>query len=319
MTVIDQQGEREYRHPWLGVEIRHLATLTTVARTCSFRQAAKELGYVQSAVSQQIARLEHVVGTRLVERQRGQRTVSLTRVGEVLAARGERILSELEGARMELSVSDEPRGGMIRLAVVADVAATTLPRLAGAVHADLPGTSLEVSEIGDDADMVDLLKSGDADVAIGVPPAARSVGSVVLLHDPFVLLATPGSRVAAMACVSSPADFAGERLIVPEVVLSRGPLHAPGLLLERALQVPLAAVVPTLVAQGHGLGLVPRSTVDHTAAGLATVPTAGLIAPQRVMLGWHTARRRTAQVEAFCDAAVRAFLNDELEGWPRAA
>jgi molybdate transport repressor ModE-like protein len=318
MTAIDHHEDNAYRHPWLGVEVRHLATLSAVARTGSFRQAARELGYVQSAVSQQVARLERVVGARLVERQRGQRNVSLTPVGEVLAERGDRILGELQAARLDLAVTGEAADETIRLAVASDIA-PLLGGLLSALRDELPGTPVQVIEHADDGQLVPRLEKGDADVAIGVPLAAPGVGSVVLLHDPFVLLVPPGSRLAGTPCVSNPADLAGDRLIVPESVVSHGPLHAPGLLLERALRVPLAAVVPPLVAQGHGLGLVPRSAVDHAAAALACVPTAGLIAPQRLMLGWHAARRRTARLQAFCDAAVRAFLEEDLADRPQAA
>lgn len=312
MNDIDRIDDREYRHPWLGVEVRHLATLSAVARTGSFRHAAKELGYVQSAVSQQISRLEQVVGARLVERQRGQRSVSLTRVGEVLAERGERILSELQAARTELSVAGDDDGEQaLRLAVASDMAPLLAPLLC-AMRDAAPDAPIQVIQVADDRQLVGLLERGAADVAAGVPLVAPGVGSVVVLQDPFVLVARRGSPVGAMARVSNPAELAGERLIAPASVLAHGPLHAPGLLLERALQVPLASIVPALVAQGHGIGLVPASTVGAIGPDVVTVPTAGLIAPQRVMLGWHAARRRTAQLEAFCDAAVRLFLDEEL-------
>jgi molybdate transport repressor ModE-like protein len=318
MTDIEREDNKAYPHPWLGVEVRHLATLSAVARTGSFRQAARELGYVQSAVSQQVARLEQVVGARLVDRQRGQRNVRLTRVGEVLAERGERILGELQAARIDLAVTSGSALRTIRLAVASDVA-SWLGNLLSTMRQEPPGMPVQVTEVADDKQLVRLLESGAADVAIGVSLAAPGVASVILTQDPFVLLAAPGSRVARMACVSSPRDLADERLILPASVPSHGLLHAPGLPLERALRVPLAATVPPLVAEGHGIGLVPRSAVETSVAGLASVPTAGLIAPQRVMLGWHGARRRTTRLKTFCDAAVRAFLHEDPADLARAA
>src|ERR671933_770212 len=69
---------------WLGIELRHLTALEAVAREGSFGRAAKSLGYTQSAVSQQIAALERIVGARLVERPGGPRPVSLFEAVELL-------------------------------------------------------------------------------------------------------------------------------------------------------------------------------------------------------------------------------------------
>ena len=59
--------------PWLGLEFRHLAALQAVADEGSFNGAARRLGYTQSAISQQIASLERIVGLRVVERVHGKK------------------------------------------------------------------------------------------------------------------------------------------------------------------------------------------------------------------------------------------------------
>jgi DNA-binding transcriptional LysR family regulator len=147
-------------------------------------------------------------------------------------------------------------------------------------------------------------------LAIGASLAAPGLASVTLLQDPFVLLTLPDSPVARMRSVSRASELAGERLIVPTATVAHTRLHSPGLLLERALHVPLAAAIPPLVARGHGIGLLPRSVADRGLPGLACVSTVGLIAPQRLMRAWHSGRRRTARLEAFCDAAVGTFVDD---------
>jgi DNA-binding transcriptional LysR family regulator len=69
------------RDRWSELELRYLVTLAEVGRLASFSKAADALGYTQSAVSQQVSRLEHITGTRLVERPGGPRPVSLTPAG----------------------------------------------------------------------------------------------------------------------------------------------------------------------------------------------------------------------------------------------
>ena len=67
---------------WLGLDLRHLIALKAIADEGSFGRAAEKLGDTQSAVSQQIATLERIVGLQLVERPGGPRPVSLTEAGE---------------------------------------------------------------------------------------------------------------------------------------------------------------------------------------------------------------------------------------------
>jgi DNA-binding transcriptional LysR family regulator len=83
----------------MGMEIRDLRALLAVVRTGSFTAAARDLGYTQSAISQQVAALELEVGQQLVLR----RPVRPTPAGERLAEHAARILLRLDVARSELS------------------------------------------------------------------------------------------------------------------------------------------------------------------------------------------------------------------------
>jgi DNA-binding transcriptional LysR family regulator len=67
-----------------------LQVFLTVAHERSFTKAAAELGVSQPAVSQNIAELERVVGSKLFERLRGE--VALTGEGEVFKAYAEKML-----------------------------------------------------------------------------------------------------------------------------------------------------------------------------------------------------------------------------------
>src|SRR2546430_16161911 len=100
---------------WLGIDLRHLAALEAVARTRSFGRAARELGYTQSAVSQQIAQLERIVGQRLFDRPGGPPRVEPTEAGLLLLRHAAAILPQLDAARAPMGApapgeAGPPRG-----------------------------------------------------------------------------------------------------------------------------------------------------------------------------------------------------------------
>src|SRR5919206_1679384 len=102
---------------WLGIELRHLIALDAVAREGSFGRAATSLGYTQSAVSQQIAALERIVGARLVERPGGPRPVSLTEAGELLLRHSEAIAARLAAAQADPGAPPRGGGGVLRVGI----------------------------------------------------------------------------------------------------------------------------------------------------------------------------------------------------------
>src|SRR3954464_12132379 len=82
------------------LDVKRMRVLREVAARGSFSAAAEQLGYTQSAVSQQIAALEREAGTTLIERN--PRALRLTDAGEALVRHAETILARLAEAEAEL-------------------------------------------------------------------------------------------------------------------------------------------------------------------------------------------------------------------------
>ena len=80
---------------------RRVLVFRTVARAGLLSAAARELGWTQPAVSQQLQRLEHEVGAPLL--LRSTRGVTLTDAGRLLLGRADTLAGELHMAAEELA------------------------------------------------------------------------------------------------------------------------------------------------------------------------------------------------------------------------
>src|SRR2546429_1471594 len=129
-----------------GVELRHLAALEAVGRTRSFGRAARELGYTQSAISQQIALLERNVGQRLIDRPGGPRPVDLTHAGRLLLRHADAIVAQLDAAQADLAAFAEGAAGPLRVRILQSVGARLLPPLLPRLPQEYPRVQGRVRE-----------------------------------------------------------------------------------------------------------------------------------------------------------------------------
>jgi len=290
---------------WRGVELRHLAALEAVGRRRSFNAAARELGYTQSAVSQQIAQLEKVVGQRLVDRPGGPRKIDLTDAGRLLLRHADAIVAQIDAAQADLAALAEGAAGPLRIGIYQSVGARILPALLRRFREAWPRVEVQVFEETDAADLLRRLEHGELDLTFAdLPLPEGPFESEEVLRDPYVLLVATGSELAGRESAPPLRELAGVPLIgwrstgEPETYL-RG--RVPDL--NVVFRTDDNGTLLGLVAEGLGYAVVPRLVVNPRNPSLAALPFASRIPPRDIAIVWHRDRYRSAAAQAFAELA----------------
>ena len=122
-----------------GLDLKHLEALRAVAKEGTFGRAADTLGFTQSAISQQIAVLERIVGEPVFDRPGGPRPVRLTPVGRLVLGHADQILGRMELMDRELRGHRQGTIGRIDIGVFQSVAVKVLPEVVQRLRGDAPG------------------------------------------------------------------------------------------------------------------------------------------------------------------------------------
>jgi DNA-binding transcriptional LysR family regulator len=290
---------------WQGVELRHFTALDAVAREGSFGRAAAALGYTQSAVSQQIAALERIVGERLVERPGGPRPVSLTPAGELLLRHARAIVARLAAAQADLAALGDGEAGVLRVGVFQSVGQKILPELMQRFSAVWPRVELALTESASDAELLGLVERGELDVTFAdLPLTEGPFESVELLRDPYVLVVPADSPLAGRQSPPSQREIQELDLIGFRVCRSLTQLEhtMPGRL-RFVFRSDHNGTVQGLVGAGFGSALVPRLTVDPNDARVSVLELGHRFPPRVIAAAWHRDRYRSPAARAFVDTA----------------
>jgi DNA-binding transcriptional LysR family regulator len=286
---------------WLGVELRHLAALEAVARTRSFGRAARELGYTQSAVSQQIAQLERIVGQRLFDRPGGPRRVEPTEAGLLLLGHADAIVARLDAARADMAALAEGSAGTLRVGIYQSVGARLLPALVRRFREQWPLVGVRVREESSATDLLRLLEHGELDLTFADLPLPEGPFEwAEILQDPYVLLVSARSELAKLDAAPPLREVAKLPLI------GRRTTDEPDRFL--AGRVPELNVIfrtddngtlGALVAEDLGAAIEPRLVVDPRDPAVKMLPFGSRIPPRTLVLAWHRDRYRAQAAEAF--------------------
>jgi DNA-binding transcriptional LysR family regulator len=308
-----------HRAAWPSLELRHLLALVAVAETGTFSGAAEQLGYTQSAVSQQIGTLERMVGTPLFERPGGRRPVRLTAAGEMLLSHARAVLARVSSAAADLRALASGEQGELRVGTLPSIGTKVLPRLLGTFRAEWPGIEIVLRESGDSADLIRAVETGDVDVTfIEIGQHETELLEVrPLLDDPMMFVA-PAAAPEARQRVVRIADIAhlpmigtrnaGCRQIIDDV-FRQAPVSPTYVF--RSDDNP---TIQGLIGSGLAYAVLPLLTVDENDPNVAVIPIRPVPPPRRLGIAWHPERRPPPALLPFVEAAAE-ICRDLGEQW----
>jgi DNA-binding transcriptional LysR family regulator len=295
--------------PWLGVEVRHLAALEALETEGSFGRAATKLGYTQSAVSQQIATLERIVGEKLVERPGGPRPVALTEAGLLVLRHARAIVARLQAARADLGALAAGEAGSLRVGTIQSVGAKILPEVMRRFTGAWPDVEIELRESHSDAELADLVERGVLDLSfVQLPVDNPWLETELLLQDDYVLVTAADSPLVAAGRVPTLREIAAQPLIghrhcrATELVV--GQLRAAGREPHFVLRSDENGVVQGLVRAGIGVAVLPRLAVDANDEAVRITELGPRLARRQVGIARHRDRHHSAAAKAFLATAL---------------
>jgi molybdate transport repressor ModE-like protein len=298
----------DMKQSWTGVDRRHMAALEAIARHGSFSAAAQSLGYVQSAVSDQIAYLERCAGMQLVERRKAAGSEPLTDAGRRLRGHFEAISTQLAAAEAEMAVLREGRTGSLRIGVFEAAAERLLPGVLLRLRAAEPGIEVEVVERESERELVKLVGGGEIDVALGTLPLdGGQLRWRQLLRDRYVALVPADWPLARAVEPVDLSELTGLQLIgthpSPATALLEDELRAAGIEPDFVVRSGRNGVVRAMVAAGVGAALVPCLVAEGAAEGCAVVELERRLSPQTVVAYWRTDRGECPGLDRFVELA----------------
>lgn len=220
------------------IELRHLRYFVAVAEELHFGRAAERLHLSQPPLSQQIRRLEEILGYPLFTRT--SRSVSLTPAGEDFLPRAQRTLRKVQRDMEETRSIGRGEVGSLHIGFVGSGMLTTLPGIFRAYREAYPGVRLHLHESftsqvvsGLENGMLDagILRDGDpldnmhrhtlfSEPYVAVLPAShpkagcKRISAATLRDEPFVYY----PRSAGSRAFEKPLTLCEEHGFRPQIV-----------------------------------------------------------------------------------------------------
>ncbi|HMH15137.1 MAG TPA: LysR substrate-binding domain-containing protein [Edaphobacter sp.] len=192
------------------IELRHLRYFVAVAEELHFGRAALRLHLAQPPLSQQIRKLEDILGHTLFTRT--SRSVRLTSAGEVFLERARRTLRNVQEDLDEARSIGRGEVGFLRVGFIGSSMLTPLPAMLGQYRRQYPKVHLQLSE-SFTSSLIQSLTKNTLDAAF-LRDGDPTDGLIIepLFSEPFVAVLPINHPIAKRKTISA-ADLRNEPFV----------------------------------------------------------------------------------------------------------
>lgn len=177
------------------MDSERLRLFAKTAECGNLSQAAKSMGYTQSAASYSIQALEEELGVMLLHRSK--HGMQLTTEGMLLINIVRDCIKSVDKLYTTAHFIQGIQIGVLRIASFSSVSRTCLPRIIGQFHKAFPNIKIEIiSGEGTYSEMEEYLLSARVDCSFTVLPASPRLHCIELLRDPLCLILPTGHPLA---------------------------------------------------------------------------------------------------------------------------
>lgn len=162
------------------MQINHILAFLTIAQTGSINKAAQTLHMTQAPLSRQMQALEDDLGVKLFVR--GNKEISLTEEGHILAERGREILDLVANTRKEIIDFSKSATGTLNIGSVPTIGALVIPNIITKYKKKHPLVQFKVWE-GESLRIIELLEKGIIDIGFIRPPFKDNGYHVIRMQD----------------------------------------------------------------------------------------------------------------------------------------
>lgn len=239
------------------MEIRQLNSLCMIVECGSLKEAAKRCFLTPSALSLQIKALEQELGLKLFELK--GRKLALTPRGEVFYCDAKKVIESVREATEKARNYLADFSGKISLAAPACLRYYYLPAFAR-FRAAYPSIKLTILARSH-ADAIAMVRTGDADLAMGLFPHSFVDLEEVPLITPKLTLVIPGQGVRLTAKQLGLKELSQQPMVLLQPVTTTravidGAFRKKNLTLRAEMEASTCVEVKRYVANAVGIGII---------------------------------------------------------------